>query len=258
VSIDRDPKLNKLLRSWQTGTVMTAKTLKNMNYSYQLLDKYKKSNWLTSLGKGAYAIAGQEIHWPGALYPLQKELNLPIRVGGLTALEMLGFAHYMRTKKQEIQLFGVERKKLPLWFRNITKVENLLIFGTNFLKNAEIVPFSTKEYGNFSIKISAPETAYLEMLSAVPGKTSFEEALEVSENLTTIRSGILQNLLECSTSIKVNRMALYLAEYHQHDWFAKLQPKKINLGKGKRVIQKNGRLDSKYKITVPDNNRAFF
>ncbi|MDA3940134.1 MAG: type IV toxin-antitoxin system AbiEi family antitoxin domain-containing protein [Spirochaetia bacterium] len=257
MGIHRDPKLNKLLKIWQTSTVMTAETLKNMDYSYQLLDKYKKSNWLSSLGSGAYAIAGQEIHWPGALYPLQKELNLPVRVGGLTALEMSGFAHYIRTDKQEIHLFGVERKKLPLWFRNIMEEENLLIIGTNFLNNAETVPLSIKEYGNFSINISAPETAYLEMLSTIPGKISFSEALEVSENLTTIRFSILQKLLESSTSIKVNRLALYLAEYHHHDWFGKLQVGKINLGKGKRVIQEKGRLDTKYNITVPYQNEAF-
>ena len=258
MSIDRDPKLNKLLRNWQTGTVMTAETLKNMNYSYQLLDKYKKSNWLTSLGKGAYAIAGQEIHWPGALYSLQYQLNLPIRVGSISALEMMGFGHYLRNDKQEVQLFGVEKKRLPQWFRNMIEKENLLIIGSNFLKNVETTPMTTREYGDFSIKISAPETAYLEMLFGVPGKTSFREALEVSENLTTIRSGILQSLLEYSTSIKVNRLALYMAEYHQHDWFDKLQIEKINLGKGTRVIQEKGTLDTKYSITVPIQDKEFF
>ena len=258
MGIDRDPKLNKLLKTWQTSTVMTAETLKNMNYSYQLLDKYKKSNWLISIGKGAYAIAGQEIHWPGALFSLQYQLNLPIRAGGISALEMMGFAHYLRTDEQEVQLFGVEKKRLPLWFRNMIEKENLLIIGSNFLKNAETTPMTTKEYGDFSIKISAPETAYLEMLSTVPGKTSFTEALEVSENLTTIRSGILQNLLEYSTSIKVNRLALYIAEHHQHDWFDKLQIGKINLGNGTRVIQKKGKLDTKYSITVPIQDKEFF
>jgi len=258
MSIDRDQKLNRLLKSWQTGTVKTAQTLQKLNYSYQLLDKYKRSNWLKSVGKGAYALADQEVHWPGALYPLQYELGLPIRVGGLTALEMLGYGHYIKTDKREIQLFGLEKKKLPLWFRKFMEKENLTITNTAFLNNVGSIPFSIKDFGNLSIKISAPETAYLEMLSIVPGKTSFEEALEVSENLTTLRSGILQDLLRSSTSIKVNRIALYIAEYHQHDWFQKLQVEEINLGKGKRVVQEKGRLDSKYNITVPDTNREFF
>ena len=258
MSLDRDPKLNKLLKSWQTGTVKTAETLQKMNYSYQLLDKYKRSNWLRSLGKGAYAIADQEIHWQGALYPLQNELDLQIRVGGLTALEMLGYGHYIKTNRQEIQLFGLEKKKLPLWFRKFMEKENLTITPATFLNNAESIPVTKKDFGNLPIIISAPETAYLEMLSTVPGKTSFEEALEVSENLTTLRSGILQNLLTSSTSIKVNRIALYIAEYHQHDWFKKLHVEEITLGKGKRVVQEKGRLDSKYNITVPDTNREFF
>lgn len=258
MSLDRDQKLNRLLKSWQPGTVKTAETLQKMNYSYQLLDKYKRSNWLKSLGRGAYAIAGQEIHWQGALYPLQNELNLPIRIGGRTALEMLGYGHYIKTNKREIQLFGLEKKKLPLWFRKFMEKGNLTITPATFLNKIEPIPVTKKDFGNLSIKISSPETAYLEMLSTVPGKTSFEEALEISENLTTLRSGILQNLLTSSTSIKVNRIALYIAEYHHHDWFKKLQVDKINLGKGKRVIQENGRLDSKYNITVPDTNREFF
>lgn len=254
MGLDNDPKLNHLIKTWKKNTVMTAETLRSMGYSYQLLDKYKKSNWLESPGKGAYSVSGHEIHWPGALYALQKSLSLPIRPGGLTALEMSGFAHYIRTNNRVIQLFGVEQKKLPLWFRNIMVKENIGIFGTTFLKHAADIPTTTRAYGDFSINISAPEAAYLEMLSTVPGKTSFAEALEVSENLTALRSGILQKLLECSTSVKVNRLALYVAWHHRHDWFSKLNEKTIHLGAGKRVIEANGRFDTTYNITVPYRN----
>ena len=257
MGVDKDLNLNHLLKLWKKNTVITAMALRKMGYSYQLLDKYKKSNWLYSPWKGAYTIAGQEVHWPGAVYALQNDLKLPIRPGGITALGMSGFAHYIRTENQTIQLFGVKQKSLPLWFRNMIKTENLNIVGTGFLDNAGKVPLSTMEYGDFFINISAPETAYLEMLFCIPGITSFSEALEISENLTTLRSGILQKLLENSNSIKVNRLALYIAEYHQHDWFSKLDSKKINLGQGKRVIQKNGRLDTKYNITVPLQREEF-
>lgn len=257
MGIDKIQNLNHLMKLWKKNTVITAKTLKKMGYSYQLLDKYKKSNWLSSPGKGAYTIAGQNVHWPGAVYALQNDLNFLIRPGGITALGMLGFSHYIRTDNQVIQLFVEKKEKLPLWFMNMNKKENLNIIGTGFLSNARGIPITTMEYGDFSINISAPETAYLEMLFSIPGTTSFEEAYEVSENLTTLRSGFLQKLLEVSTSIKVNRLALYIAEYHQHDWFSKLDSKKINLGKGKRVIQENGRLDNKYNITVPLNGKSF-
>ncbi len=258
MGIDKDINLNYLLKLWKKNTVMTARALSNMGYSYQLLDKYKKSNWLSSPWKGAYTIAGQDVHWPGAVYALQNDLDLPIRPGGITALGMAGFAHYIRTENQLIQVFGVNKKKLPLWFLNMIKTENLSIVGTSFLNNVVKVSLSEMEYGDFSINISAPETAYLEMLFCVPEITSFSEALEISENLTTLRSGVLQRLLEVSTSIKVNRLALYIAEYHHHDWFSKLDVKKIKLGKGKRVIQGNGRFDSKYNITVPLADEGFF
>jgi hypothetical protein len=95
------------------------------------------------------------------------------------------------------------------------------------------------------------------MLSTVPGRTSFTEALKVAENLTTLRSRLLQRLLEGSTSVKVNRLALYIAQYHQHEWSNKFNEEKINLGSGKRVVQDNGRLDATYNITVPYSDEGF-
>jgi hypothetical protein len=43
-----------------------------------------------------------------------------------------------------------------------------------------------------------------------------------------------------------------MANYHNHPWAALIDETKINLGSGKREIIKNGVLDKKYQITVPD------
>jgi tRNA-binding EMAP/Myf-like protein len=57
-------------------------------------------------------------------------------------------------------------------------------------------------------------------------------------------------LLENCNSIKVKRLFLFLAESYQHPWLKKINRAKIDLGQGKRVIVKGGKLDSKYQITV--------
>ncbi|MBI5624486.1 MAG: type IV toxin-antitoxin system AbiEi family antitoxin domain-containing protein [Elusimicrobia bacterium] len=51
--------------------------------------------------------------------------------------------------------------------------------------------------------------------------------------------------------MKAKRLFLLLAELCEHPWVAKLDLKRVNLGKGKRVLVKDGHLDPKYLITVP-------
>jgi hypothetical protein len=91
----------------------------------------------------------------------------------------------------------------------------------------------------------------MEMLYLVPKFYTFDEAYLIMEGLTTLRSDLLQNFLEKCRSVKVKRMFLYMAERNDHQWFADLDIKKIDLGRGKRAIVENGRLNSKYSITVP-------
>ncbi len=42
-----------------------------------------------------------------------------------------------------------------------------------------------------------------------------------------------------------------MAEKVQHNWFNYLNSEKINLGKGKRSLVKDGVYISKYRITIP-------
>ena len=43
-----------------------------------------------------------------------------------------------------------------------------------------------------------------------------------------------------------------MAENILHEWFDYLNLSKINLGSGKRVISKGGKLDKKYNIVIED------
>ena len=53
-------------------------------------------------------------------------------------------------------------------------------------------------------------------------------------------------------SIKVKRLFLWFAERHNHAWLHKLDRSDIDLGKGKRMLVRGGKLDTKYNITVPE------
>jgi hypothetical protein len=69
--------------------------------------------------------------------------------------------------------------------------------------------------------------------------------------LPTLRPNVVQQLLVACRSIKVKRLFLWAAEAAQHDWVTRLAPGKIDLGTNKRQLYKGGRLDAKYRITVP-------
>ena len=61
----------------------------------------------------------------------------------------------------------------------------------------------------------------------------------------------VQKLLEMCTSVKVKRLFLYMAESGRLPRLEEIGLGRINLGKGDRTVIKGGRLDPKYRITVP-------
>jgi Transcriptional regulator, AbiEi antitoxin, Type IV TA system len=93
----------------------------------------------------------------------------------------------------------------------------------------------------------------LEVLYEVPRRELYEEATLLMEGLTTLRPRLVQTLLEHCTSVKVKRLFMVLAERCNHAWVNKLDLSHVEFGKGKRMLLKGGRFDSKYRITVPES-----
>ncbi len=99
--------------------------------------------------------------------------------------------------------------------------------------------------------MSSPARAIMECLFLAPKYQELFECYELMENLNNLRPKSVQTLLESSSSIKVKRLFLYLAEKCNHQWLKHLDLTRIDLGSGKRSLVKNGVYISKYKITVP-------
>lgn len=93
----------------------------------------------------------------------------------------------------------------------------------------------------------------LECLDMAPTHFDLEEAWLIMEGLSALHPKQVQSLLEQCNSIKAKRLFLYFAEKAGHIWFKHLDVSTIILGSGKRSIVKNGRLNSKYQITLPKN-----
>jgi len=122
---------------------------------------------------------------------------------------------------------------------------------TRMFRDNPDMGLTDKAMGGWSVRLSAPERAMMELLYLVPGRESFAEASLLMEGLTTLRPQLTQSLLEQCRSVKVKRLFMHLAEHHNHPWVKRLDLSKVDFGKGKRMLVKGGRFDAKYRITVP-------
>jgi len=244
-------KINQLIKGWQKGSIKLSSALNQMGYQKDLLKKYVQSGWLESLGYGAYKLAGDNVEWYGAINALQEQKTSNIHPGGKTALTLKGYAHYLGTTLNLVNLFGNKADRLPKWFMNNPWKTNIKYIQTNLFDYNSLNIFSVFELDNLKLNISTPELAVMEMLNLIPKGQSFDEAMKIMEGLTTLRPKYVQTLLEECNSIKVKRLFLYIAEKNNHSWFNELHLDRINLGSGKRFIVEDGMLDKKYNITVP-------
>jgi hypothetical protein len=243
-------KLNQLLQTMPKCTVLLSSWLVEQGYSHDLQQKYIRSQWLTPIGKGAYKRTGDEINIFGALYALQKQANKAIHPGGPSSLYLQGYAHYIAMEDQPLTLFTPQAAKLPVWFTKHWS-GSYTFRRTTMLPGSEAL--SGYDTGNIEIRISSVPRAMMECLEMAPDHFDLEEAWLIMEGLNALSPQQVQHLLEQCSSIKTKRLFLYFAEKAGHVWFKHLDISRIQLGTGKRSIVKNGVLNSKYRITLPNN-----
>lgn len=242
-------KINQLLLEQPPGVVLLSSWLAKQGYSIDLQKHYRKTRWLQSIGKGAQIRADDKVSYEGAIYALQKQSELTIHPGGRTALSLLGKAHYLELGSGKVVLFGWSGEKLPTWFKKYDWGVSLDYHETSFL--SPDLGFTEIEIKSFSIKVSSAARALMECLYLAPLKLELMECFELMEGLNNLPPKQVQTLLENCQSVKVKRLFLYMAEKADHGWFKQLDLTKVDLGKGKRSLVKNGVLIDKYGITVP-------
>lgn len=250
-------KLNELLMRWPKGTVAVQHWLQEQGIPRQLADKYCRSKWIERIGQGAYTRAGDKVELLGAVYALQFLLKLPVHVGGKTALELQGYAHFIPMRHLPVvHLYGQPGRPLPTWFRRRQWESRVRFHLVRLFPDKPDLGLTKKPNESIWTRMSAPERAALEMVDLVPKEQSFSEARLLMEGLTTLRPELVQELLEACRSVKAKRLFLFLAEEANHAWFKDLNTAKLDLGKGNRSIVKGGQLDTKYQITVEPNPDA--
>ena len=244
-------KLNRNLSTAPAGAVLTLAWLVDHRISRKLADRYARSGWLHRVGPGAFTVHPGPPTWSGAVFGLQ-QTSKSIHLGGRTALEFAGFAHFLPLGDDyPLFLFGPTGECLPRWFKGLPCFKRIRHVKTNVLPyNLGIGEHCD---GELVVRISLPERAILELIQASGFSTfSYQHADLIFESLDTLHADLVQRLLQVCASVTVKRLFLHLAERHNHPWVKALDLSKVSLGTGKRTLISGGRLDPKYLVTVPE------
>lgn len=245
-------KINQILTEWIPGDVHSLRWFNERGVSQNVAYEYYQRGILDKLGPGIYSRKAESPKWSAGVRLLQDELKKKVHVSGRTALELHGHAHFApMADRPEIYLTSYKKEKLPSWFYNIDFGCDFK-FNTSVLFSGEIELSQYKDDSGIRLLISCRELAILEFLNFLDLRYSFETAENYMSGLRTLRSDVMQILLEKCSSVKVKRVFLFLSEKLELPYFKNLNLAEIDLGKGKRqVIEENAQFDKKYQITVP-------
>ena len=249
MTTDNHNHLKNMLQSVTPNTVFLSHWLEQKGISRDLQQYYKKSAWISTIGAGAFARPQDKLEWYGGVYAIQHQATLPAHPGGLTALSLQGFAHYLRVGGEKVYIFTDTTTRLPKWFLQYDWRQTLDVYSTRFLPSKlSLVEYQTN---GFKIYISSPERAILECLYLTPEKMDMVECYHLMEGLLNLRPTEVQTLLEHCNSVKVKRLFLYMADKAGHAWLKYIDKTKINLGSGDRSLIKDGIYIKNYGIVVP-------
>ncbi len=243
-----EPSLEQCLPE---GQLVNRAWLLARGFSRPRVDYALRAGKLETVAHGVYRRPGPPLKWEHVVYSLN-EMGCPVRVGGRSALELQGLAHYLPAGGvRRIDLYGTA--KVPAWVADFPapfgfETHNQRLFDA--LPETAVQP---KPFGawDWSIPHSTPELAMLELLAGVREAANFSVADKLFEAAVNLRPDLLCALLRACTQVKAKRLFLWFSDRHEHDWRRVLETDGIDLGRGKRMLIKGGAYDATYQITVP-------
>jgi Transcriptional regulator, AbiEi antitoxin, Type IV TA system/Transcriptional regulator, AbiEi antitoxin N-terminal domain len=265
--------LNRLERELPEGVLVDTAWLKQHGYSRQLLSHYVSAGWLDQPTRGVYRRPRGLLTWQQLVVSLQKFLDRPLAVGGRTALDLHGYAHYLAHKESRVHLYGPNPP--PSWLKNLrldlrfTYHNDKRLFRKHLVapefkkltesgapsKDSLASSLTEMPSGQWDWKLilSTPERALFEVLDELPTRETFHQVDMLMQGMTNLSPRRLQTLLTDCKSVKVKRLFFFFADRHKHAWLKPLKNEKFDLGTGKRMLVKGGKLDQTYQITVPED-----
>ena len=191
------------------GLLATRTWLMEQGLARHSIDNLLKSGQLKAIARGVFTRSDSSLKWEGAVSSLQR-MGSDLTVGGLSALELQGFAHYLPLSGEAtIHLYG--RMKLPEWASRLRVGARFVAHNAGRL----FAPSSAKSGDDFTVdrpwgdqswtlRVSTPERAVLELLQDVPSGVSFEHAEQLMQGLATLSPRRLESLLAQRAASKPN------------------------------------------------------
>ncbi|CAN7439763.1 type IV toxin-antitoxin system AbiEi family antitoxin domain-containing protein [Variovorax sp. LjRoot290] len=226
-------KLNNLLAQVPSGTPVTSDDLALEGISADLAVHYVRAGWLKRLARGVYARPDASLQRDPSLWLLQRQIP-GLHVGGKTALDWHGVRHYV-SQEPKLHLYGLKSAKLPEWFTAPFPAEyhRKQLFSSDAFGMKHVGPFEGRAHGP---NVSAPERAFLELLSEVGVRQPLSEARELAESTYSLRASVLGELLQECTSVKTVRLCLQLGRDLSLPWAKKLDPARLPAGGARRWV----------------------
>jgi hypothetical protein len=249
MATQNEAKIKTLYKVMQPGNVVTAAWLEGLGISRDLQKHYIKSGWLMPVGRGAYIKPGDKVEWQGAINAIQKQAEIKVHIGALSALSLQGYSHYFRLSGETLYLFSPLKTLIPKWFTEYDWDVKIFSKHTSFLP----MGMGLKEHllNQIPITISTPERAIMECLLLAPTHLDLVECYQIMEGLVSLKPKLVNELLMNCKSVQVKRLFLYMAEKANHQWFQFLKSEDLDIGKGNRMVTQNGVYNSKYLISIP-------
>lgn len=247
MSVVTTSKLNQLLSKCVPGGLLFAGWLREEGYSSQLLKRYRDSGWLSTVSRGVMYRHNDNLSAMAAVSCYIHQTGKQARVGAHSALELLGFNHYVPMGKPRLMVaFGSGASEE--WVKSDKFDMTIVPFHTGIFLNPATQSY---DFNGYSLTISSPEQAFLECLYLVPEHYNYMDLYYIMEQLTALDPEKVQEALRNTSSQRIKRMFLYMAEKAGHYWFEMLDMEALGLTSSKLQLVDNGVYIPKYRITVP-------
>jgi hypothetical protein len=200
---------------------VTSQELAREGVSADLAVHYVRAGWLKRLARGVFTRPDSPLHRDPSLLVLQ-DLVPGLHVGGKSALDWHGVRHYVSVDPI-LHLYGLESTTLPTWFTDAFPAE----YHRKRLFRRDAAGTGMKHVGPFEGRAdgpntSAPERAFLELLSEVGVRQPIVEARELAESTYSFRSSVLRDLLTECTNVKTVRLCVQMGRELSLPWAKKL------------------------------------
>lgn len=258
MSAPREDKLKSVLEAVPSGFIVDARWLDAHGVSRFLTRKYIESRWLERLERGVFRRPTPQpaaLDWQTCLLSLQHIMGYQLHVGGITALGLQGFSHYLPLGGPlPVWLYGDD---IPAWLPRLQlgatiTTRRLNLFTDPSLGLTDKVGSTASSLPwDWPLRMSSPERAILEALDELPDHESFHNLDMVFQGLTTLSPRRLAALLQSCRKIKVKRLFFVYADRHSHAWRERVNPDDVTLGTGDRALVKGGKIHPRYRIMVP-------